>query len=274
MKTLFTQTYYSCNTEKQLAYTFTTLPNGDLHSIHDRPALVSAYIVFDKLKEPIKAASQRDILTQLLASNSKHLYLKWYKNGKNHRDNDQPAVICIRVDNKQNIATKLATDLAYYNEMCCKQYQASNILCVPEVKKYCKQLTNNIVSLKWYQNNINHRDNDQPAHVAISNKYHWYHVSWYYNGIKTRSGNKSCQIDIDGLGECNKHYNISNYVIGDTDEISQWLQKYRHASTSGQIEPNPDSCLYEQSYCHMDLGYDEHGTEYLTILKHDCNRSI
>jgi hypothetical protein len=212
--------------------------------------------------------------SRLVYGSSKHLYLEWYKNGKNHRDNDQPAVICIRVDDKQIIATKLTTDPAYYDEVCCKSYQLFNILCVPEVKEYCKQLTNNIESLKWYQNNINHRDNDQPAYVAISNKHHWYHVSWYHNGIKTRSGNKSCQIDIDSLGECNKCYDISKYVVGDTDEISQWLQKYRHVSTSGQNEPNPDSCLYEQSYCHMDSSYDNGSIEYLTILKHNCSRSI
>ena len=74
MKQLFTQTYIYVTTEYK--YTYTALPNGDLHSINDQPALIN-----EILSNVNKIST--DKVPEFAREYKKYLRLKWYKNGKN-----------------------------------------------------------------------------------------------------------------------------------------------------------------------------------------------
>jgi hypothetical protein len=74
----------------------------------------------------------------------------WYKNGKQHRDNDLPASICVNGSQHWFINGKIHRD----NDLPAVIWSDGDQF--------------------WYQNGKRHRDNDLPAVIYSNGQQHWY----------------------------------------------------------------------------------------------------
>ena len=112
----------------------------------------------------------------------RRLGIYWHKNGKQHRDNDQPAVIRFDGSNEWYKNGRLHRDNDKPAEIRfdgIKGWYTNGKLHRDNDQP---AIIYNDGSKAWYTNGKLHRDNDQPAVIWESGSKEWY--KWYKNGEK------------------------------------------------------------------------------------------
>lgn len=103
---------------------------------------------------------------------------EWYVNGELHNDNDEPAHFIIRPDYYDNYE-----HIGSYNWQTEKYEDGEDYEGIPDYEYDCELS-------EWYQKGQLHRDNDQPAFMQFGYEERGYVYKWFQNGELHRDNDK------------------------------------------------------------------------------------
>lgn len=168
---------------------------------------------------------------------------RWCINGKNHRDNDEPAVVKYWIDN-----------------MCivCEEWWMDGVLSRrddnPAIIKYSSVTSGKILEKEWWVDGEKHRENDNPA-VIMNSEGNVVHQEWWDRGQRHRDGNPAV---VSSLCNVKKWYvrgklhrtngpAVTNF---NNDQQEWWMDGYRHRDYLPAVidisrnPRNPDEFIY------------------------------
>jgi hypothetical protein len=175
--------------------------------VDDKPAYTNQGIAF----------LNPDKLSNICAPFDVQIVVQWYKNNKLHRDNDQPAKISTYTTDFTSVKemlSKLSSDVTYYNSIMYTSGHHYNIICYNDLIRHCNNVHSDILEQKWYKNDMQHRDGDQPAEIYTGAD-NWKDMIWYQDGVKCRYGDKP--VSITQTSEVRKTWMLDNGTLVEDD---------------------------------------------------------
>ena len=241
-----------------------TFLNGVLNSINDNPAKHKFFNEFPQ------------------QYNTKNIpYSKrWYKDGKEHRYNDLPAIVSVA-------EIEIDDSLFYHYELAW----FFNGVLHRDDNKYAKSYYDhetNFMIFEWYKNGILHNDDDEPSEISIScDTKTICSAIWYKNGLKHRDADLPAELFYnDGRVEVamwyqnNKFYrdnNLPTHIEFSDDEITlNWF--FTNGELLGQKQLKTLIFSNDDDFNEQNKYYDEKYFSYINsetfvLFPLDLNKS-